>query len=92
LQKLSAEFRDQGLVVVGLSVGEETPVVEAFLKSMPLAYPNAIAADQLISDLSVNAFPTVVLIDREGKIASYEVGTRGEAALRADLAKLGLTH
>jgi len=32
----------------------------------------------------------VVLIDREGKIASYEVGARGEAALRSDLQKLGI--
>ena len=92
LQKLSAEFRDQGLAVVGLNVGEEDSAVEAFLKSTPLAYPVVMAGDSLVSELSVNAFPTVVLIDREGKIASYEVGARGEAALRADLAKLGLSH
>jgi hypothetical protein len=30
------------------------------------------------------------MIDRDGIVASYEAGARGEAALRADLAKLGI--
>ena len=90
LQKLSAEFRDQGLAVVGLDVGEENSAIEAFLKSTPLGYPVGTAADQLVAELSVNAFPTVVLIDREGKVASYEVGVRGEGALRKDLARVGV--
>ena len=30
------------------------------------------------------------MIDREGRIKSYEVGARGEAALRDDLARLGI--
>jgi outer membrane lipoprotein-sorting protein len=41
-------------------------------------------------ELSLTSFPTTVLIDRDGKIASYEAGARGEAALRADLKKLGI--
>jgi thiol-disulfide isomerase/thioredoxin len=41
-------------------------------------------------ELSLTSFPTIVLIDRDGKIAAYEVGAGGEAALRADLAKLGI--
>ncbi len=41
-------------------------------------------------ELELTAWPTVILIDRDGKIASYEVGARGEAALRDDLKKLGI--
>jgi thiol-disulfide isomerase/thioredoxin len=51
---------------------------------------NVDQAEELLAELSVNSFPTTVLIDRDGKIASYEAGVRGEAALRSDLAKLGL--
>jgi hypothetical protein len=47
-------------------------------------------SDELLSRYSISSYPTVVLIDREGKVASYEIGARGEAALRADLKKLGL--
>jgi outer membrane lipoprotein-sorting protein len=41
-------------------------------------------------ELAVTSWPTVVVIDRDGKIASYEAGARGEAALRVDLKKAGL--
>jgi thiol-disulfide isomerase/thioredoxin len=40
--------------------------------------------------LSVNAYPTLIIVDREGKIAQYEVGAKGEPALRAALAKQGI--
>jgi len=64
IEKLKAEFRDQGLVVL-------TPSTD---------FP----------ELYLSAWPTLVLIDRDGRIASYEVGERGEAALREDLKKLGI--
>ncbi len=41
-------------------------------------------------ELAVTSWPTIVVIDRDGKIASYEAGARGESALRADLKKAGL--
>ena len=44
------------------------------------------SSPDLVSMLSVNAFPTVVLMDpRDGKIVSYEVGARGEPALRTGI-------
>ena len=92
LQKLHQEFHDAGLVVLGITSGEDPAATRKFLSEMPLNYP-IVPIDEgseLISKLSVSAFPTVVLIDREGKIASYEVGARGEAALRSDLLKLGI--
>jgi thiol-disulfide isomerase/thioredoxin len=94
LEKLHREFRGQGLVVVGLNVGENQSAVEKFLGKTQLSYPIALVEEgaEVVASMAVNAFPTVVLIDREGKVASYEVGARGEAALRADLEKLGITQ
>ena len=94
LEKLHREFQDKGLVVVGLNVGEERTAVDKFLGSMALTYPLVLVDNEaeLVAQLAVNAFPTMVLIDSEGKVAAYEVGSRGEAALRADLAKLGITQ
>jgi thiol-disulfide isomerase/thioredoxin len=92
LEKLHHEFGDAGLAVVGINVGEDASAVKKFLGETPLSYP-LVPLDEsaeLVAKLSVSSFPTIVLIDREGKIASYEVGARGEAALRADLEKLGI--
>src|SRR6266404_1486271 len=93
IEKIQNEFRDKGLVVLGVSVGEEKATVAKFLKTIALTYPIIQLSDgnEVVADLAINAFPTIVLIDREGKIASYEVGARGEAALRKDLAKLGIS-
>ncbi len=92
LEKLHTEFHDSGLELVSINVDEEQTAVRDFVQSVGLAYPVVPLASshELVTMLSVNAFPTVVLIDREGKIVSYEVGARGEPALRADLAKLGI--
>ncbi|HWZ31183.1 MAG TPA: redoxin family protein [Bryobacteraceae bacterium] len=92
LEKLQTEFRDRGLAVVGIDVGEERLALDKFLKTTPLSFPIVPISDSsdLITALSVNAFPTLVLIDRDGNVASYEAGALGEAALRAVLAKVGL--
>jgi peroxiredoxin len=95
LEKLQAEFREKDLVVLGVTVGEDQSVVARFVKSAALTFPivalddSAEGVPQIIAALSLTSFPTVVMIDREGKIKSYEVGARGESALRDDLAKLG---
>lgn len=92
LEKLNSEFHDRGLVVVGVNVGDEKSAVEKFLDSFRLTFLVAPAEglDDLVAELSINAFPTMLLIDRDGKVAAYEVGARGEAGLRKDLAKMGL--
>jgi thiol-disulfide isomerase/thioredoxin len=92
LEKLQAEFRDSGLVVLGIDIGEERPAIEKFLAANKLSFPIVAVsdADDLLSGLSVNSFPTTVLVGRDGDVVSYQVGARGEAALREELAKLGI--
>lgn len=89
LEKLHREFRAQGLVVVGMNVGEDKETMSKYLATARLTYPSLQlpADDELLKSLAVTAFPTLILIDRQGKIALYEVGAKGEPALRAALAK-----
>ena len=63
-----------------------------YLAKASLTYPTLplTADDDLLKSLSVTAFPTLILIDRTGKVALYEVGAKGEPALRAALAKQGI--
>ena len=83
------EFKPNGLVVLGLNVGEQREVVERFLKTANVSYPVAVIDDADIT-FQVSSIPTYVVIDPDGKVAAYQIGAAGEAALRESLAKAGL--
>src|SRR4029079_4187876 len=90
MEKIHQELKGQGLVVLGLDVGEDRETVEKFLRTEKVSYPIVLTKGSDV-DLSfeVSAYPTYVLIDREGKIAAVQVGSAGEGALRQTLAKGG---
>jgi thiol-disulfide isomerase/thioredoxin len=91
VEKLHQEFHRKGLVVLGVDGGEDSETVNQFLVSTKLSYPVLLTADSgVLLSYSVTAFPTVVLIDADGKVVYYHVGAGGEKALRESLAKLGL--
>jgi len=91
LEKLHQEFKSKGLVLLGFDVGEPRDVVSKFLATAKLTYPIVLTAGtEVPASYSVSAYPTVVLIDQEGKIVLYHIGSGGESALRENLAKLGL--
>ena len=91
VEKLHQDFHRKGLVVLGINSGEDAETVNQFLRTSKLTYPILLTADSSVAlSYNVNAFPTVVLIDAEGKIVFYHVGAGGDKALRESLAKLGL--
>ncbi|HMD50645.1 MAG TPA: redoxin domain-containing protein [Bryobacteraceae bacterium] len=91
LEKLYGEFRDRGLVMFGINVGEEKATVTKFLEANKLTYPILLAGQaEMLQSYSVTAFPTLVLVDREGIIFLYHVGSGSEAELRDALGRLGL--
>jgi thiol-disulfide isomerase/thioredoxin len=91
VEQVSQDYKEQGLVVLGVDVREDRDTVQAFLKKTPMAYPTVLSGESgILKDYEVKAYPTFVLIDRDGKIAAYEVGFGGEEMLRAMLGKVGL--
>jgi outer membrane lipoprotein-sorting protein/peroxiredoxin len=90
-EKLRQEFAAKGLAVLGINSSEDPATVRKFLEQAKLTYPMLLGADSGIEeDYRVTAYPTVVLIDREGTIVLYHVGTGSEQELRENLARLGL--
>ena len=79
-------------MVLGVNVGEDKETVSRFVNTARLTYPSLQldADDEALKSLAVHAYPTVVLIDRTGKIALYDVGAKSEASLRSALAKTGI--
>ena len=91
LEKIYADFHDRGLAMIGMNVGEGQDAVSKFLQQTKLSYPIILATDMtVLESYSVTAFPTLVLVNRDGKIVLYHVGSGSETELRAALTKLVL--
>jgi thiol-disulfide isomerase/thioredoxin/outer membrane lipoprotein-sorting protein len=91
LEKMHNDYRDQGLVVLGIDVGEKRETVEKFLTTKPIPYP-VIMGDEagIPSAYGITVFPTFVMIGPDGKVAATQFGLN-EAALAGLVTKAGLT-
>ena len=93
VEKISREYKDQGLIVLGVNAGEEREIVASFLKKTPMAYPAVLSLSgesTILADYKVKAYPTFVLIGPDGDVAAYEMGFGGEQMLRGMLEKIGI--
>lgn len=90
IEKIHQDYRGAGLVVIGVDVGEEKGTLAEFLRSASLTYPVVLLpwSDSLVENLSINRFPTAVLIDRKGQIEAYLTGEPENAALGEETEKL----
>jgi thiol-disulfide isomerase/thioredoxin len=70
--------RSRGLVVIGVSCdllqGEGLSAVEPFVEEFQIAYPIALADEQLVSAMGVQAIPTTLFVGTDGKLVSRIVG------------------
>jgi len=84
LGQLQTEFANQGLVVLGLDVGEDAPTVAAFAQQQSLSFALLLGAEPGVSaTYFVEAYPTTFVIDRQGRIAFRDLGGESSAKLRA---------
>jgi thiol-disulfide isomerase/thioredoxin len=91
LGKISVEFKNSDLVILGVNTGEDREVVEEFLKKAPFEYPAVLSGESgILESYKVTAYPTFILIGRDGKIVANEVGFGGEDQLRQMIDKAGL--
>jgi thiol-disulfide isomerase/thioredoxin len=91
LEKISLEFKDSDLVILGVNSGEDRQVVEEFLKKTPFGYPAVLSGESgILESYQVSAYPSFILIGRDGKIIANEVGFGGEDQLRQMIDKAGL--
>ena len=91
LNALYRDYKDQGFVVLGVSVDSEVAAVKPFARVMKMNYPVLIGAGH--EDLG-NAFgpflgfPTSVLVKRDGAICLEHVGTVSRSQLEERIGKL----
>ena len=85
LNRLYREHRDEGLVVVGVSVDQTADNVRSFLREMPLAFP-IIHDDghQIAGRYAPPRMPSSYIIDRRGVIRHIHLGYRASDAPRIE--------
>ena len=83
LQRTWEEYKDQGVVFLGVAIYDEKADVEKFAEAFGITYPLGI---DLIGDLTVDykvtSYPTTFLIDRDGNEVRRIVNPVNEAFLR----------
>ena len=69
LQRLYAQLRERGLEILAVDVGETAEKMQAFLKDKPIDFPVLLDSDaEALRRWGVYAFPTTLVIDRNGRI------------------------
>ncbi len=89
-QALAREFGGKGLAVMTIS-DEEPATIAAFLKSNHYTFPAyRDAAGAAGKAYKVTAIPTLVVLDRKGRLVAYLVGLQERETVGAALKKAGL--
>jgi thiol-disulfide isomerase/thioredoxin len=91
VEKLSREFKDKGLTVLAVNVGESRKTVKKYLEAHPRTCPIVLTDDtNLAAMYQATVYPIYVVIDREGNIVRTQRGAGGELALRRSLSLAGI--
>jgi peroxiredoxin len=74
LKDLYAKYRDQGLVIVGVSLDEDPKALQEMVSSKGVTWPQVRDAEGAIVKLfNVKGTPTYYVLDRDGKIAAKRI-------------------
>ena len=91
VEKLHKEFKDKGLVVYAVNQRESPEAAKRYITRNNYTTTTLLDRDGAVGDrYHVMGIPSLIVIDREGKIAAHFVGVRGEGDLRAALKKAGM--
>ena len=74
LKELYAQYKDRGVVVVGISLDEELKPLQEMVASKGIAWPQVWDEGQSLSKLfNVKGTPFYYLLDQDGKIAAKDI-------------------
>jgi thiol-disulfide isomerase/thioredoxin len=82
VDRISRRFEKKGLVVMGVNVSDPPEIVKAYAAQKGLSYPMVVdAANSSSVTFGVTQLPSLVVIDKEGKVMAFLTGVVDEAAL-----------
>ena len=75
IQKLHDEYKDKGVVILGVNTWEEKPqAAREYMTKRKFTYGCLLKGDELAQAYGVTGIPTLVIIGRDGRVAKVEVG------------------
>ncbi|MDC0679826.1 MULTISPECIES: TlpA family protein disulfide reductase [Sorangium] len=82
LDRIARRYEKKGLVVLGINVDDPPQVASQYAVKKGLSYPILIDdAKEASARYGVDKLPSLVVIDRQGKVAAYLTGVVDEASL-----------
>ena len=92
LEPLYREYQSKGAEFLAVSVGEDAETVKQFVAERPFGYPVLIdPADELSPQLGISALPTLLVVDKDGRVAYFEAGVADADTLRRIFAGAGVS-
>lgn len=91
LEPVYRDFKGRGVQFLAANVGEDLETVKNFLKDKPFPYPVLVdPKDSVTSNLGVYALPTLLVVDKKGKVAYFQSGLADGDTLRDLIKKAGV--
>ncbi|WP_301170745.1 thiol-disulfide oxidoreductase ResA [Brevibacillus nitrificans] len=89
LQQQYDQFKDKGLVVVGVNIGESTVAVEPFVKQFGVNFPILLDSQSQITKLyRIGPIPTTFFISPDGDVEEIFIGQLNEALIAQKVSKI----
>ena len=89
IQEVYEEHQGQGLVILALSIGEETDTVQSYVKRTGLTY--TIGLDQsteIAARYRIVGIPTHFFVDRDGILREWRIGSMSKKTMEKNVAKI----
>lgn len=89
LQEKYETYKDKGLVVVGVNIGESPITIEPFIKQFGIDFPILLDRKSQITKLyRIGPIPTTFFISPEGKVEDIFIGQLNEAMIESKVEKI----
>ncbi|NUM82496.1 TlpA family protein disulfide reductase [bacterium] len=91
LKEIHTEQKNNGVVVLGVLLDSESPekAKPIVYDELKIDYPTWYGDDAFARQFQVAAFPTTVIIDKEGKVVSTMIGQQNKERFMQALKKAG---
>jgi len=87
LEQINSKYEPLGFTMLGVNVEPDSAAAQAWLKNIPVSFPILFdRKSEVSSSFGVEAMPSSVLIDREGRVRHVHRGYKpGDEAVYSDL-------